>query len=165
MNEVIKNEKNNDISSIPGFLTDKQVDLNDNDEEEEPIFMVDGIATTKFPKLKLRPELMDKVKGMIKSKRSHVKPHERYSFQINDVYSKDEWEKPEIRFIGVNDLEIKRTNFMNEKKIGYLPLRSNSKTRNSGIKKGKGSKILENSAKNIHDNNTEERSFHFIFFI
>lgn len=78
----------------------------EEEREEEPIFIVEGKPTTKFPRLKIKEELIEKAKVIIKMSRNKGRMPNRYSFQDNMMGKR--WDEPEVRAIGKEGLEIKR---------------------------------------------------------
>lgn len=105
LNELKKAEENSSIPSgnlnMMSYFSNSLESLDEIDEEE-PIFWVEGQPTTKFPRLKIKDEVVEKAKTMIRTQHRKGKLNNRYSFQFQDLYSKEEWNEPEVPIIKNN---------------------------------------------------------------
>lgn len=108
LNELNKeNSQSENKLKMKKFLSNIKIigKFEETEEDEEPIFMIDDSPTTKFPRLKIKEELLEKARGVIKTLHKN-KINLRPSFQFNDC-TKEQWNIPEIRSIGKNSLDPK----------------------------------------------------------
>ena len=147
LNEFTKKEASGQLLDMQ-HLFQKSAE-EEEEREEEPIFIVEGKPTTKFPRLKMKEELIEKAKGIIKMSRNKGRMLNRYSFQDNMMGKR--WDEPEVREIGKEGLEIKRK-FGNRNRVSINDnLNTISKTETSEIvpheeTKIPGSETMRNSS-------------------
>ena len=147
LNEFTKKEASGQLLDMQ-HLFQKSAE-EEEEREEEPIFIVEGKPTTKFPRLKMKEELIEKAKGIIKMSRNKGIMLNRYSFQDNMMGKR--WDEPEVREIGKEGLEIKRK-FGNRNRVSINDnLNTISKTETSEIvpheeTKIPGSETMRNSS-------------------
>ena len=141
LNEM-SNKDSQKLSNMKQLISMDSMDEDDEQDEEEPVFLVEGKPTTKFPRLKIKEELIDRAKGIIRSNLRKERTKSRYSMQEN-IFEKP-WDEPEYRTIGKNALEIKKNiSNKNRSSIGLdNMMNSNSKSDRTG-KNSNGNKDFE----------------------
>ena len=104
LNELNKKESTGQLLDMQHLFPNSAEE--EEERDEEPIFIVEGKPTTKFPRLKIKEELIEKAKGIIKMNRNKGRMLNRYSFQDNIISKR--WDEPEVRAIGKEGLGINR---------------------------------------------------------
>lgn len=99
INELKKREENGLDSgnlNLLSYITTTEVI--EEMQDEEPIFIVDGKFTSKLPKIKMKEAVLEKAKGYIRKQQKNGRFGNRFSMDLQDLYSKEEWSRPEVIF-------------------------------------------------------------------